>query len=184
MFTEHDFVDVSIEDITNAAGITKGGFYVHFESKDALIAELIADHVARADTNYKSFLESLPRDIPTSEVLLALIEKIADVLMDTIGYENMNKIYQMLLAGTVDTMAVKGYNRELYTLFHSVLEKGIKQGEFKSTLPAETLSRHFVMAIRGISYEWCIRYPEFDLKEQVVEHSRLLVAGIMINTTK
>ncbi len=180
MFAERDYTDVSVEDITDAAGITKGAFYVHFESKDALIAVLIADYAARADTDYRAFLERLPGDMPTSLVLLALTERIADVLIGSIGCENMKKVYQMLLAGTVDTEAVKGHSRELYTLFHNILEQGIKRRELQSTLPVDVLSQHFVMAIRGISYEWCIRYPDFDLKEQAVAHCRLLLEGIAI----
>jgi AcrR family transcriptional regulator len=178
LFTERNFSDVNVEDITDEAGITKGAFYVHFESKDALVAILIADHAACADANYKTFVETLPNDMPTSEVLLALTQKIADELMDTIGCENMKKVYQMLLSGTAGTEAVKGYGRELYALVYSILEKGLRSGEFTSSLPPETLSRHFVMAIRGVSYEWCVRYPDFDLKEQVTEHIRLLVEGM------
>lgn len=178
LFTERNFSDVNVEDITDEAGITKGAFYVHFESKDALIAILIADYVARADTDYKTFLETLPDDMHASEVLLALTQKIAETLLNTIGYENMKKVYQMLLAGTVDTEAVKGYSRELYMLFHGVLEKGIQRGELTSSLPLEELSRHFVMAIRGVSYEWCVRYPDFDLGEHTIAHIRLLIEGI------
>lgn len=178
LFAKHDFADVSVEDITDEAGITKGAFYVHFESKDALIALLIADYAARADTDYKAFLEMLPSDMPASEVLLALIEKIADVLTGTIGCENMKKVYQMLLAGTVDTEAVKSYGRELYTLFQGVLKKGIQNGEFKSILSVDMLAQHFVMAIRGVSYEWCVRYPDFHLKEEAVTHFKLLLEGI------
>jgi len=178
LFAEHNFSDVMVEDITDEAGITKGAFYVHFESKDALIALLIADHTSRADTNYKAFLETLPPDMPAPNVLLALTERITEVLARTIGCDNMKKVYQMLLEGTVDTEAVKSYGRELYVLFHGILERGIRKGELKSTMPAEALARHFVAAFRGISYEWCIRYPDFDLKEQAVEHIRLLLEGI------
>ena len=178
LFSERNFSDVNVEDITDEAGITKGAFYVHFESKDALIAILIADYVASADMNYKTFMEALPNEMPAPEVILALTQKIADELVDTIGCENMKKIYQMLLTGTVDTEAVKGYGRELYLLFYSILDKGIQCGEFTSSLSLESLSRHFVMAIRGVSYEWCVRYPDFDLREQVIEHIRLLVEGL------
>lgn len=177
LFTEHHFSDVNVEDITDEAGITKGAFYVHFESKDALIAILIADHAMRADADYKTFLESLPDDMPSSLVLLALAERIADTLANTLGCKNMTKIYQMLLSGTAGTEAVKGYGRELYALVYSILEKGLRSGEFTSSLPPETLSRHFVMAIRGVSYEWCVRYPDFDLREQAMEHIRLLIEG-------
>lgn len=178
LFTERHFSDVNVEDITDEAGITKGAFYVHFGSKDALIAILIADHATRADADYKSFLESLPDDMPSSLVLLALAERIADTLANTFGCKNMTKIYQMLLSGTAGTEAVKGYGRELYALVYSILEKGLRSGEFTSSLPPEMLSQHFIMAIRGISYEWCIRYPDFDLREQTIEHVQLLIEGI------
>lgn len=169
-----------MEDITDEAGISKGAFYVHFESKDALIALLIADCATRVDTDYKAFLEALPADKSAAEVLVSLTEKISDVLISSIGRENMNKIYQLLLVATVDTEAVKGYGQELYTLFHGVLEKGIRCGEFISILPADILARHFVMAIREVSYEWCIRYPDFDLKGQAMEYCRLLIEGIQV----
>ncbi len=178
LFTERDFAAVSVEDITDEAGITKGAFYVHFESKDALIALLIADYTSRADTDYKAFLETLPADMHVTEILLALTEKIADVITGTYGHENMKKLYQLMLAGSVGTEAVKSYSRELYLLFQGVLEGGIRRGEIKSTLPVDMIARHFVMAIRGASYEWCIRYPDFDLKEQAVALMRLLIAGL------
>jgi AcrR family transcriptional regulator len=178
MFMEGNFSDVNVEDITDEAGITKGAFYVHFESKDALIAMLIADYAARADTDYRTFLKTLPDDMPSSSVLLALADKISDTLSYTFGCKNMTKIYQMMLAGTTGTDAVKGYGREFYTLVYNILEKGIRCGEFTSSLPLEALSRHFVMAIRGVSYEWCVRHPDFDLREQVTEHIRLLIEGI------
>jgi AcrR family transcriptional regulator len=178
LFTERNFSDVNVEDITDEAGITKGAFYVHFESKDALIAILVADHAAKTDADYKTFLESLPDDMPASLVLFALAERIADTLANTFGCKNMTKIYQMLLSGTAGTEAVKGYGRELYALVYNILEKGLRSGEFTSSLPPETLSRHFVMAIRGVSYEWCVRYPDFDLREQAISHIRLLIEGI------
>ena len=178
LFTERIISDVSIEDITDEAGITKGAFYVHFASKDQLIAILISDYTARADIEYKTFLENLPENMSASSVLLALTEKIADTLSNTLGYENMKKIYQLLLSGTTDTDSIKGYGRELYIMLCSILDKGIRSGEFISTLSAETLSQHFVLALRGVSYEWCARYPDFDLKEQSTTHMRLLIDGI------
>ncbi len=178
LFMEHNLSEVSIEDITDEAGITKGAFYVHFESKDALIAILFADYAARIDTGYKTFLESLPDEMPSVSVLLALTEKIADTISDTLGCENMKKLYQLLLSGTAGTEAVKGYGRELYALYYDVLKKGIDRGELVSSLSAEELSRHFVLALRGVSYEWCARYPDFDLKEQALAHTRILIEGI------
>ncbi len=178
MILEDKYTDINVEEITDEAGVTKGAFYVHYESKDALIAMIISDYVARTDADYKTYLDTLPEGLPAKEVLLALTSKITDTILNNIGYDNMKKVYQVLLAGNVDTEGLKGYGRELYSLFCGVLDKGIRSGEFQSELSVETLSRHFVTAIRGICFEWCVRYPNFDLREQTVEHIKLLTEGI------
>ena len=178
LFAQRGFSDVSIEDITDEAGVTKGAFYVHFASKDSLISLLIEDYVARADTDYKAFLESLPDDMPCASAMLALAGKIADTLSNSLGCDNMKKVYRMLMTKSAGTEAVQEYGRDLYALVRGILEKGLERGEFKSPLSPEELSRHFVMALRGTAFEWCVRYPDFDLKEQTTEHIRLLLLGI------
>ncbi|MEI6001530.1 TetR/AcrR family transcriptional regulator [Paraburkholderia bengalensis] len=45
---------VSIADIMARAGMTQGGFYNHFESKDALIAQACSSGFARAVANWKA----------------------------------------------------------------------------------------------------------------------------------
>jgi AcrR family transcriptional regulator len=41
MFNRHGFDQVSIDDIMKSAGLTRGGFYNHFTSKDELYAEAV-----------------------------------------------------------------------------------------------------------------------------------------------
>jgi TetR/AcrR family transcriptional repressor of nem operon len=41
MFRENGFDNVSVDAIMNAAGLTHGGFYGHFESKEALVEEAV-----------------------------------------------------------------------------------------------------------------------------------------------
>lgn len=178
LFGEYDFDDVTVDAIVEKAGVSKGTFYVHFESKDALIASFLSDYVSRVDMDYKTHLDSLPAGTTASDVLLSLIAKIADVLTGTIGCHRMKIVYKVQLTGAVNMEAVKGYSRELYTMFARVLGRGMEQGEFNAALPVDALTKHFVMAIRGLSYEWCIRYPDFDLKEQALSHFQIMLNGI------
>lgn len=178
LFGRYDFDDVSVDAIVDAAGVAKGTFYIYFESKDALIAAFLSDYVNSVDADYKAHLDSLPPGMAAGDMLLSLIAKIADVLIGTIGYHRMRIVYKVQLTGAINTDAVTGYNRKLYQIFTDVLWVGIEQGEFTAKLPLETMTNHFVMAIRGLSYEWCIRYPDFDLKEQALTHFRLLLNGI------
>ena len=178
LFTRYEFDDVTVDAIVEAAGVSKGTFYIYFESKDALIASFLSDYVSNVDADYKAHLDSLPEGTKASDMLLSLIEKIADVLTDTIGCHRMKIVYKVQLTGAANMEAVKGYNRELYHMFSHLLGKGIESGEFNTALPLDILTKHFVMAIRGICYEWCIRYPDFDLKEQALTHFKILLKGI------
>src|SRR5258707_7231815 len=44
-FRQHGIVATGLNDLMSAAGLTHGGFYKHFESKDQLVAEACAEAV-------------------------------------------------------------------------------------------------------------------------------------------
>ncbi len=178
LFASYAYHKVSVDEIVKMAGVAKGSFYVHFASKDALIAALISDYVAGLDTDYKDYLASLPDDTPAEATLLSFIGKIADVLIDHIGIGNMQAVYKAQITNDMNMEAVMDYNRDIYKMISSILERGIRRGEFKTDVPVEILTRHFMMAIRGVTYEWCIRYPDFDYKAEAMQHFRLLLDGL------
>jgi len=128
--------------------------------------------------DYRAYLESFPSDTPASEILILLVGKIADVITDIIGYENIKNLYKVQITKDINTQSVMDYNRELYKLFHDVISKGLQQRVFHSDLSIDDITKHFLMAYRGLTYEWCIRYPDFDLKEQALKHFKILLTGI------
>jgi len=178
LFRKHGFDKVSVDSIVEMAGVSKGAFYVHFGSKNALITALSVDFVQQLDLDYKSYLESFPADTTASDILIALVGKIADVITLTVGYDVMKVIYEVQITKTVNTEAVLGYNRDLYKIFNNIINQGVQQGEFKTELTVDTITKHLIMAIRGLTYEWCIRYPNFNLKEQALKHFGILLTGI------
>ncbi|MDD4503999.1 MAG: TetR/AcrR family transcriptional regulator [Clostridiaceae bacterium] len=175
---EYGIENVSVDSIVEAAGVSKGAFYVHFESKDALAAALVNDYTNMADMDYKSFLSSFPDNICALDTIVLLAERISDFIEANIGYENMKVLYKAHLTKTIDTTSSMNYSRELYKLFIDVLERGVRQGELREDIPVDSLSKHLILAIRGITFEWCIRYPDFDLKEQVLNHFKILLYGL------
>ncbi|OGO79740.1 MAG: TetR family transcriptional regulator [Clostridiales bacterium GWC2_40_7] len=178
LFKRYDYENVSVDSIVELAGVSKGAFYVHFATKDSLIAALISDIVNKVDLSYKSYLEAFPSNSESSEILISLVGKIADIITCTIGYDNIKTVYKVQITKTINTDAIMSYNRELYKIFSDLINKGVQQGEFKTELPVDVLAKHFIMALRGLTYEWCIRHPDFDLKEQAVIHFKILLSGI------
>lgn len=177
LFVEHGVDNVSIDDIVTEVGIARGTFYVHFESKDALISALLSSRAVTIDADYEAFLKTLPEDMSSCDVLVALVGKICDVIEHGIGYETIKTIYKVQLTAPYAQDA-SGYNRALYRMLATVIEKGVARGEFHEVLPHDALSKHLVLALRGLIYEWCIRYPDFDLKQQALDHFKVLLDGV------
>lgn len=178
LFKEYGFENVSVDSIVEKAGISKGSFYVHFDSKDSLTAALITEYVSELDLSYKTFMDSLTEDAKVSTVLLALVEKIADIMTDKIGYNLTKLAYRIQIDRDISTSALLSYGRDIYGAFRGLVQRGIQEGEFKSELDAETLAEQFVTVLRGFTYEWCIRYPEFQLKDELLRHFNMLLSGI------
>ncbi len=51
---------LAVAEVMQAAGLTHGGFYAHFKSKDALLAEALAGIFAYAKDKYRRMTEGLP----------------------------------------------------------------------------------------------------------------------------
>lgn len=180
LFLHEDFDRVTVDAIVERAGVSKGTFYLYFESKDELIASLLSDYVSSLDTEYKAHVDALPPDTPGDKALLSLVGKICDVICCTVGYDSLMNLYKVHLSGKVGADVVHGCNRKLYGIFAQVIERGVRRGEFHLSLPLEELARHFVLALRGLFFEWCVHYPDFDLKEHALRHFGLLTDAIRV----
>ena len=178
LFREYGFENVSVNSIVKRAGISKGDFYVHFDSKDALTAVLIAEYVKRADLSYEKFIETFPDNTETAVILLALVGKIADVITDRVGYDLIRLAYRIQIDRNISTEMLLSYGRDIYGIFSRLIQRGNRQDEFKPELDPEATAEQFVTVLRGFTYEWCIRYPDFNLKNELLRHFKLLLSGI------
>lgn len=108
----------SIGAITRAAGVAHGTFYVHFESKDALLDELLHDF-------NRALLAELAAGwarVETSD-LGAMVQIAAEVFLDTwAGERDFVAAYAARLGGRLDLAALThGINPEVAALLQSRL---------------------------------------------------------------
>ena len=57
LFRRHGVDAVGVDAVMRAAGLTHGGFYGHFPSKEALVGEVAAASLARAATRWEQILD-------------------------------------------------------------------------------------------------------------------------------
>ena len=178
LFTQYGLDNVSVDMIVEEAGLSKGTFYVHFESKDDLLGSLISDYVEKIDMDYQAFIDAFSPNAPLADILLRLVEKIIDIIIDRVGLERMKVLYRTQLTNISHSGTASSYNRMLYKTIMDVLDRGMQKGEFFATLTPAELANHLILAMRGLTYEWCIRYPDFDLKKQSRAHFEIILKGI------
>jgi TetR/AcrR family transcriptional repressor of nem operon len=59
LFRKHGFEGASVERVMRAAGLTVGGFYAHFSSKEALLVESLRNFLQQRQTLWVAGLEEL-----------------------------------------------------------------------------------------------------------------------------
>lgn len=170
LFREYGFENVSVNSIVKKAEISKGDFYVHFDSKNALTAVLIAEYVKQADLSYEAYIKTFPDSSETSAILLSLVGKIAELITDRVGYDLIRLAYRIQIDRNIHTDMLLSYSRDIYGIFNSLIQRGIRQDEFKPELDPEATAEQLITVLRGFTYEWCIRYPEFYLKGELLRH--------------
>ena len=175
LFKQHGFDNVSVDSIVEKAGVSKGTFYVHFSNKNALIG----DFVENLNLDYEAYTENLPDNLSASEMLIIVAGKIADNISDLIGYDLMKIVYVAQVNRQINNRALLGHRIKIQAIFEKILAHGIQQGEFESTLDIEFIMNHFIICIRGITYEWSIMYPNYNLKEEAQKHFEILLKGII-----
>lgn len=178
LFQVNPFEEVTIEDIVEKAGVSKGSFYVYFKSKDELIAKLIQDYTQLADGDYSKYLAVIKSDERASVILLKMVEKITEELEQVIGCYLMKTLYRLQLTDDYGATDVVDYNRELYSILASIIELGISRGEFKPDVSTSFFAKSFVAMFRGLTYEWCVRYPDYHYKDESVKALGLLIESI------
>ncbi|SEP85713.1 transcriptional regulator, TetR family [Solimonas aquatica] len=60
-FREHGVDQVGVRDIMKLAGLTRGGFYFHFDDKDALLAEATREAARSNAASHASWAEKAPK---------------------------------------------------------------------------------------------------------------------------
>jgi len=69
LFRQHGIDAVGVDAVMHAAGLTHGGFYGHFRSKEALVAAMSAASLGRAAARW----ERISREAPPGEALQRIV---------------------------------------------------------------------------------------------------------------
>lgn len=185
VFVERGFAAAKLEDVARSAGVTKGTIYLYFENKDALfkavVRETIVPVIAKGEALAQSFTGSA-RD---------LFEKLVREYWRLVGETALAGIPKLMMAeaGNFPELA-RFYYQEVavrgHRLMASVLERGIKLGEFRPVDVAVAAKLAMSPLIHAVvarqAFSACM--PEgFDVGKYLDTHIDLYLHGIATDHT-
>jgi AcrR family transcriptional regulator len=171
LFAERGFDRTSVQEIVEAAGVTKGAMYHYFDSKDDLLYEIYG-RVLREQTER---LEKVAATEAPARKRLA--SAASDVVVSSIANLDDTKIFlqSMHQLNPEKQRAVRAERRRYHERFRALIEEGQRGGEFRADQPADLVVDYFFGAVHHLGFWY---RPEGALSaQQVGDHFAGLLLG-------
>ncbi len=160
LFRARGYQDTTMEEIIEAAGVSRGTFYHHFHGKDALLSSLSE----LFDEEYRT-LEPQLDDLPTAgERLLFLNRELFAMIDEDVPVELLASLYSSQLETKGDRHLLDR-NRLYYRLLDRIVSEGQLAGEIVSPPSSQEIVRVYALCERALLYEWCITQGEPRLSD-------------------
>lgn len=150
LISKKGYHETSIDDIVAESGFSKGAIYGYFDSKETLFLELQKKF---ATVNYNQ-LKSVVDNEPTA---LAKLEKAADLVFASIcdvSEEMCRMDLEFQVASSRLPKMKKQHKQQqiaVISLLEEAINEGIKTGEFRKDVDANSVATILVCAIGGLS---------------------------------
>ena len=128
LFASKGFKQVTMKDICEAASLSRGGLYCHYESTQEIFKEIINDFMSRQED---TFSEKIGQNIQAKEILNEVLEKYKAEMLD--GQASLSlAIYEYFSIADVSETENELNTQYLasFKAWKNLLDYGIQTGEF------------------------------------------------------
>jgi AcrR family transcriptional regulator len=173
LFHERGYHATSVRDIVEYAGITKGAFYHHFESKEILLRLIYQDYL-----NYQMaiFHEVVTHPASPREHLKELI---VCIIIAVERYREHVAIFHQELRVFSEEYRKKVASERLMMRreFRKVIQQGIETGEFRQDLDVD-ITALAILGMCSSTYQWLSRSGRYSTAKIANDFALLTVDGI------
>jgi AcrR family transcriptional regulator len=136
LFATQGYDATSVSQVIERAGLTKGGFYHHFASKEALLFEVYGDLIAR---QLQAMDEILARKLTPAQTLRLLI---VDLVESTAASARPALVFWRELGrlGDERTAEYRGARRRYHDAVRRLIRQGQASGDFGRVASADTVT--------------------------------------------
>lgn len=178
LFEKQGYASTSVQSVADAAGLTKGGFYHHFDSKGEMLRAIHDDFIGDQLNRARAVMAKA--DITTETRLRMLIE---DVLLATMSqYKAEIAVYlqerRFLPEDLFKDIQKKRDEFERY--FVQVIEDGVAEGVFRDLGPARVIA-FGIIGMSSWTYTWFDLSGKLTAKQIGAMYSEMISGGLIQN---
>ena len=179
VIAEKGFVEASMNDIVRASGLSKGGVYWHFKSKDDVIAAVFdaffAGQMAALDAMLAQPGSAAAQLRQLGALSVAAVAEMAAQFPSSLDFYAMAARDEALLAVLRQHFA--GYETRIAAL----VAAGVASGEFRA-VDVDATAVTIISLFEGVLLLWGVLGDQLDLAGQMAAALELLLAGLAKET--
>jgi AcrR family transcriptional regulator len=179
LFLERGYHGTSIDDITQAAGLTKGALYWHFKSKEDLLKKIIEKYEM-------NFLDGMIHTV--GEVKGGSLDKFEKYIQ----FNSSFAYYNRELCVSFETLAgelvgahhkIEPEIRRIYKKYQKFLSNLISEGKkekvFKRELPTDLAALTIMAFHHGVLVQWSMNIGKIPGETFVKTFKEIMLSGLM-----
>jgi AcrR family transcriptional regulator len=173
LFAEHGYAQTSVQQIVDAAGVTKGALYHYFKSKDDLLFD-IYDRILSLQREHLDEIVARGED-PVQTIRLVC----EDVIVTSIEWMHEGTVFfrsQHMLT-PARQQEVKRRRREYNDAFEAILERGRAEGLFRTDIPPAIQIANFFSDVHYLG-QWYSPGGPLSKEQVASELTDLYLAGL------
>ncbi|MBN1954559.1 MAG: TetR/AcrR family transcriptional regulator [Anaerolineae bacterium] len=174
-FAQYGYDATSVAEICRQAGVTKGGFYHHFSSKQAVFLELLDQWLGMLDTLLVTYHDA---ETPVADELLQIAGMIRHVFREASGRLPMFLEFWNKAAhdSAIWQVAISPYRR-YRDFFARLIEAGIANDEFQA-VDSDVFAQLIVSLAVGVILQGLMDPHGGDWGKAMHEGMRIILEGI------
>jgi len=173
LFVEKGFSATSIQDIVDKLGVTKGSFYYHFKSKEALLMHIHLSYIDDLLKRQKTILE-------TEKEARGKLVKVVELLIHDIEKQGaLGRVYYREIRHLTPENAttIREKRAEFRDRIESIITEGVENGEFRKNLEAKMIT-FAILGITNWSYQWFNPNGDLSVRELADMYTDFILHGI------
>lgn len=172
LFAERGFKDVTMKDICEITGLSRGGLYRHYDSTDQIFSEIIETFLDSQNNSFKAKMEA---QTPAPQILDEILQKYKVEMIDTKSSLSM-AIYEYF-----SNRKLEGSNNYLtkqyiasFTSWDTLIQYGISRGEFNQVNIAGVFDL-LIFAYQGVRMYSQLMNIDDGIPERIIEQVKILL---------